>query len=71
MSITEILESVQYVVNNQGQQTAVQLDLSAWEALRQLLEDLEDAADIEQARQEKDELFDWEQVVAEYQANTL
>ena len=68
MTVQEILESVQFVVNNQGQQTAIQMDLAAWEALRQLLEDLEDIAEIEQARQEEEELFDWATVVAEHQA---
>ena len=67
MSIAEILESVQYVVNRDGQQTAVQLDLEIWEALRELLENLEDSAEIEQARQEDDEVFEWEQVVSDYQ----
>ncbi len=68
MTVQEILESVQFVVNSKGQQTAIQMDLSTWEALRQLLEDLEDAADIEQARQEKADLYDWATVIAEYQA---
>lgn len=40
MSGAEILESVQYVVNNQGQQTAVQLDLALWKTLRPLLEEV-------------------------------
>ncbi len=67
MTIAKILESAQYVVDNQGKQTAVQFDISVWEALRQLLEDREDIADILQARQEEDTVFDWEQVVAEHQ----
>lgn len=57
MSISEILATVQYVTNQQGQKTAVQLDLPAWEVLRRLLEDLEDRAEIEEARDEDDELF--------------
>ena len=68
MTVQEILESVQFVVNNQGQQTAIQMNLAAWEALRQLLEDLEDVAGIEQARQEEEELFDWATVVTEHRA---
>lgn len=39
MSFVDILDSVQYVVDAQGKQTAVQLNLSAWETLRLLLED--------------------------------
>ena len=40
MTITEILESVQYVVDSEGRKTAVQFNLSAWETLRPLLEEL-------------------------------
>ena len=40
MSIIEILDSVQYVVDSQGRHTAVQLELTAWEALRPLFEEL-------------------------------
>jgi hypothetical protein len=40
MTIIEILESVQYVVDSQGRKTAVQFDLSAWEQLRPLMEEL-------------------------------
>ena len=68
MTITEILESVQYVVDSQGKRTAVLFDMPAWETLRQLIEDWEDAAIIQKASQEKDEVFAWEQVVAEHQA---
>ena len=39
MSVHDILETVQYVVDVHGQQTAVVLDLHAWRALQQLLED--------------------------------
>ena len=39
MSLNDILDSVQYVVDNDGKQTAVQLNLPAWETLRVLLED--------------------------------
>lgn len=68
MTIMEVLQSAQYVVDSEGKQTAVQFDMPAWEALRQLLEDKEDIADIQQARQEDDTVFSWEQVVAEHKA---
>lgn len=67
MSISEILDTIQFVVDREGRQTAVQMDLTAWNALQQLLEDLEDMADIVQARQEDDETVPWEDVVAEYE----
>lgn len=68
MTIIEILDSVQYVVDNQGKQTAVQFDLPTWQALREFIEDRTDIADIQQARQEDDPVFDWAQVVAEHKA---
>ena len=68
LPIRTILESAQVVLDNQGNRTAIQLDWKMWEHLQALLENLEDAADIELARQENDELFDWEQIVADYQA---
>ncbi|WP_420628973.1 hypothetical protein [Candidatus Leptofilum sp.] len=68
MTVNEILASVQYVVDRDGQQTAVQLDLSVWKTIQQMLEDIEDIADFEQAQQEEDGAFAWEQVVQEYQA---
>jgi hypothetical protein len=66
MELVEIFKSVRYVVNRDGQETAVQLDLAAWRALVALLEDLEDAAELKRARQEDDILVDWEEVVADY-----
>ena len=66
MTIMELLQSVQYVVDSEGRQTAVQFDMPAWEALCQFIEDKEDIADIQQAWQEDDTVFSWEQVVAEH-----
>ena len=44
MTIVEMLDSVQYVVDNQGRQTAVQFDLTTWETLQPLFEEvMEDA----------------------------
>ncbi len=40
MSANAILEAVQFVVDRQGQQTAVLLDLQTWDSLRYLLEEM-------------------------------
>ena len=40
MNIEAILDSVRYVVNKDGQRTAVLLDMPTWDALRQLLEEI-------------------------------
>lgn len=71
MELAEIFNSVRYVVNRDGQETAVQLDLAVWRALVALLEDLDDAAELKQARQEDDILVDWEDVVADYHLTLL
>jgi predicted DNA-binding ribbon-helix-helix protein len=42
MSVVDILESAQYVVDRQGQQTAVLLDMPVWRDLQQLLEELQE-----------------------------
>jgi hypothetical protein len=39
MNVTHILETAQYVVDQQGQQTGVLLDLESWDALRKLIEE--------------------------------
>lgn len=68
MRIAEMLNSVQFVVDRDGRHTAVQLDLKTWQLLQEMLEDLQDIAEIEQARQEQEETIPWEKVVAEYQS---
>ena len=40
MSVVDIIESAQYVIDRQGKQTAVLLDLENWVTLRHLLEEL-------------------------------
>lgn len=40
MNVNHILETAQYVVDQQGQQTGVLLDLESWDTLRKLIEEL-------------------------------
>lgn len=40
MSIDEIMSAVQYIVDSEGQQTAVLLDLTTWKSLQLLLQDI-------------------------------
>jgi hypothetical protein len=42
MTVTEILKSVRFVVDQEGKPTAALLDISAWEAFLAVLEDIED-----------------------------
>jgi hypothetical protein len=67
MSVTELLNSVQIVTNQAGQEM-VQLDRDVWEQVLTLLEDLEDREELEQAVQEETEFIPWEQVEDEYLA---
>ncbi len=65
MSIKEILQSAEYVIDANGKKKAVVVDLSAWEEILTLLEDLEDAEEIRQLRETKEEYVAWEQAKAE------
>ena len=60
--------SLHYLTNSQGQRTAVVVDIDAWNALIEALEDIEDAEEMTQARDEQDDLISWQQVVKEYEA---
>ena len=42
MTVTEILKSMQFVVDHDGKPTAALLDMNAWEAFVSMLEDIED-----------------------------
>ncbi len=66
VSIADLLESVQFVVDSQGEKRAAILESSTWETVLTLLEDLEDTEELRQVRQERDENLPWEQVKADY-----
>ena len=59
MTIAEILNSVKFVVEPNGHQSAVVVDLDVWEQIVTLLEDAEDAEEIKQARSMKEETLPW------------
>jgi predicted DNA-binding protein len=42
MSSTELMHNAQFLVDEQGRRTAVMVDIKVWDALMDLLEDLED-----------------------------
>ena len=65
MSEKALLQSVKFVVDSEGHKSAVLVDLDVWEQILPLLEDLEDADEIHQAREEDEETIPWEQVKAE------
>jgi len=58
MTITDILDSVKFIVNPDGRQSAI-VDLDVWEQIVTMLEDAEDAEEIKQARKVKEETISW------------
>ena len=66
--IQELLETAEFVVDIQGQKKAVMLDYSIWEDLLQLLEDIEDSAEIEASQMSGEEPIPWEQARTELRA---
>ena len=59
MTIAEILETVRFVVNPSGQKSAVMVDLDIWEQIVSMLEDLEDAEEMKQAKMVHEETIPW------------
>ena len=68
MSIHELLQAVQFVVDVQGNKKAVVVDYSLWEELLTLLEDIEDAQEICQLRDAGGETVPWDQAKAALRA---
>ncbi len=60
MTIAEILETVRFVVNPSGQKSAVMVDLDVWEEIVSMLEDLEDAEEMKQAKMVREETVPWD-----------
>lgn len=61
MSVTELLQSAQFVVDARGNRKAVMVDYAVWEEFVAMLEDMEDAREIKQLRVLKDESIPWGQ----------
>jgi hypothetical protein len=59
MTVTDILNSVKFVVTPDGHQSAVVVDMDVWEQIVTLLEDAEDAEEIEKARSIKEDVIAW------------
>ncbi len=59
MTVADILNSVKFVVNPDGHQSAVVVDLDVWEQIVTLLEDAEDTEEIKKARAVKEETISW------------
>jgi len=71
MNAIEMLQNVEFVVDDQGNKKAVLLDYEMWAQLLVILEDLEDAAEIGRLREAGEEAIPWEQAKAQLRAEDL
>jgi hypothetical protein len=74
MTVTEILKSMKFVVDQEGNLTAVLLDMNAWEAFLSMLEDIEDVELIRERTKNwrtKEGWARWEDFEAELEADGL
>ncbi len=65
MTIAEILKSVQFVVNPDGEKSAVMVNVDVWDEIVSMLEDIEDAEELKQAKMVHEESVPWEVVKKE------
>jgi len=61
MSITDLLQKAQFLVDANGDKKAVVLDYATWDELLTMLEDLEDAEEIRRLRRVSEETIPWAQ----------
>jgi hypothetical protein len=64
MSVTELLQAVEFLVDNDGNKKAAVLDYTVWEELLTLLEDMEDPEEIQRLREAGEETVPWDQAKA-------
>ena len=62
------MQNAQFVVDAQGHKKAVVFEYALWEELLTLLEDLEDAEEIQQLREAGAETLPWDQAKDELRA---
>ena len=66
-----IVEKVPFVVDAEGRKKAVMLDYSSWQELLNLLEDIEDSAEIEASRLSGEKPILWEEAKVELRARGI
>ena len=65
MAVMELLQTAQFLVDADGNKKSVVLDYTLWEEFLTLLEDLEDAEEIQRLREAGEQAIPWEQAKAE------
>ncbi|MCS6962498.1 hypothetical protein [Thermoflexus sp.] len=68
MGVAELLQAAEFVVDAHGNKKAVLLDYKVWEELLTLLEDWEDAEEMQRLREAGEEALPWEDAKAELRA---
>jgi hypothetical protein len=75
VELIELLRSVRFVVDSQGNPTDAVISIGDWKALIEWLEDLEDAVTVREylrrLEQGKDDTIPWEEIKAELMADGL
>lgn len=70
-SLQELLDSAEFAVDVEGQRKALKLDYSIWQDPLNLLEEIEDSAEIEPARMSGEKSCPWEEAKAELHATSI
>lgn len=65
MNVDELVQTLQFLVDAEGNKKAVLVDYALWEKLLTLLEDLEDAEEMRRLKEFDEEVIPWEQAEAE------
>lgn len=67
-AIYELIEAAEFVFDAEGQKKAVMLDFPLWEDLLNLLEDIDDSAEIESVRASGEAPVSWGEAKAQLRA---
>jgi hypothetical protein len=71
MSWKELIAKTEFLVDAEGKKKAVVVEIELWEELIALLEDVEDAAEIQHMRDAGEETVDWQQAKNELRAQGI
>lgn len=71
MTVMELLQKAEFLVDARGQRKAVVFEYELWEELLTLLEDLEDVDELRQLREESLETIPWNEAKSELRAGGL
>ena len=70
-AVYDLIETTEFVVNAEGEKKAMMLDFSTWEDLLNLLEDIDDSAEIESVWASGEKSVSWGTAKAELRAGGI